>query len=357
MSRRLYDLTTRIALYVERTKTEQTLQFNVTLQELSRVLRTAFSKLKYSSLDQMTKAQLNVLLADLRASQTRIFSQYSENMIKQLRAFMEADLYVNKRVLISAYIDESSFDPEALSGVKDDDDFLLNYGPGDVTPIYGLAAIAGSSDRLWASISNAPIQANGLYLAPFIKGFTASAQAGIENMIRKAWANKQTVEETVAELTGESRQGTASQIDRIRVQGAAVTHTAQAHVSAAVAAAVASALFARYMWVSIIDGSTTDVCRHRNRRIFRYGEGPQPPAHIRCRSHTTPVGSSDIPDETLYTWLLLQPPEVQDDLLGEEVADELRNGRVNSRNFREASMFRPMTFEQFRDSVNRLLTR
>ena len=68
----------------------------------------------------------------------------------------------------------------------------------NVFPLFGLAAITGNNDRLWSAVTNAPIPANGLYLLPFVKTFTTSAQAGVENTIRKAWANGWTLQETIA---------------------------------------------------------------------------------------------------------------------------------------------------------------
>src|SRR5699024_10546271 len=121
--------------------------------------------------------------------------------------------------------------------------------------------------------------------------------------IRKAWANRWTVEETLTTLVGdgERAQGTPSQLHRVNTQAASVIHTATAHVAAIVGAGVMSAVFGRYAWHSIIDGRTTEICISRNRRIYRFGEGPLPPSHIRCRSHIGPVNSpSDLAEETFY---------------------------------------------------------
>jgi len=41
-------------------------------------------------------------------------------------------------------------------------------------------------------------------------------------------------------------------------------------------------------WISTLDGRTTPVCRARDGKVFKPGEGPRPPAHINCRSTTVP---------------------------------------------------------------------
>lgn len=42
-------------------------------------------------------------------------------------------------------------------------------------------------------------------------------------------------------------------------------------------------------WVSVLDSRTTDFCRNQNKKRYKVGEGPRPPAHYNCRSITKPV--------------------------------------------------------------------
>ncbi len=48
----------------------------------------------------------------------------------------------------------------------------------------------------------------------------------------------------------------------------------------------------RVMWLSVLDGSTSAICRARSRMTFKVGEGPRPPAHPACRATTVPVTKS-----------------------------------------------------------------
>lgn len=73
-----------------------------------------------------------------------------------------------------------------------------------------------------------------------------------------------------------------------------------AGVSVAVAIAtgmqiVAESVFARtqstrdmYQWISVIDAKTSQICQDLNRKVFRRGKGPVPPAHPNCRSTVAP---------------------------------------------------------------------
>ena len=119
-----------------------------------------------------------------------------------------------------------------------------------------------------------------------------------------------------------------------------------------------SALFGRYVWWSVMDGNTTEVCRSRNRKVYRYGTGPLPLAHIRCRSHTAPATSaSDLAEETFYTWLARQPIDVQDDILGEEGGEAIRSGKLKPNDIPKYEADKPLTYEQFRKKIKEVLSR
>ncbi|AKI28798.1 virion structural protein [Stenotrophomonas phage vB_SmaS-DLP_1] len=359
-NKRLYDIATRLAVYVEDVKVWQSRQFGFVLREVNLELTRLLGRVRYKTLDGLSKAQLNKLVSELRESQSKIYSAYTQTLLEQLKEFMRADLEVNRRAWVTGYIE---LDGEESDGIISDEEaiqFLLEVPNADSNPLFGLAAVTGSDERIWSQVTNTPIPANGLYLLPFIKTFTNSAQAGVESMIRKAWANRWTVEETLTALVGDgtAAQGTPSQLHRVNAQAASVIHTATAHVAAVVAAGVMSAVFGRYVWYSVIDGKTTDICISRNRRIYRFGEGPLPPAHIRCRSHVAPANTaSDLAEETFYTWVARQPAQVQDDILGDDGGEALRDGRLKAKDIPKYDADRPLTYDEFRRKIKEILSR
>ncbi|QBZ71750.1 hypothetical protein [Pseudomonas phage KP1] len=357
--KRLYDISVRLAIYTEGVKTYHARQFDATLREVDEELKKLLGRITYRTLDGLSKAQLNRLIVELRESQSQIYSRYTQTLLDQLKAFMAADLEVNRRVWVSAY-KEKEDELEEEIGDKEATKFLLLHDKINQSPLYGVAAITGNNDRLWSQITNTPIPANGLYLLPFIKTFSSSAQAGVENIIRKAWANRLTVEETIKELIGATGQvqGTPSQLARIKQQATAVVHTATAHVAAITTAAVSSAVFSYYGWYSVMDSNTTEICTRRNLQRFRYGNGPLPPAHILCRSHIAPVlNIGDLIEETFYTWVRRQPAPVQDYSLGEEDAVNLRNGKLKSKDLTKFKSAAPLTLNQFRKAIKEILSR
>lgn len=356
---RLFDVLTRHQIYVEGVKAQHAREFNEVLRELDIELRKLFSRLRFRTLDAMTKAELRSFLSELKKVQNRVYSAYTTKLIQQLEAFMRADVQVSKRIFATLGNEDDE------TPVNEDEADAALERADDGSNLYPLAWFlaahnGGDPSKLWASITNAPIPANGILLLPFIAGFVSSASISVENIVRKGYANRATVQEVLDEITGTKvknyRDGAFA---RINTQAGAVTATAIQHITSIAQAGVASIFFGRYRWVSVIDSATTEICRGRNGRIFRYGEGPLPPAHIRCRSKTVPVvaGDDSEPPSTYYAWMKSQPETVQNDILGAAKAGDLRSGKVKSKDMPQFDESNPLTVEGFVSKLNIILTR
>jgi SPP1 gp7 family putative phage head morphogenesis protein len=118
----------------------------------------------------------------------------------------------------------------------------------------------------------------------------------------------------------------------------ALIRTANTHVASAASASVYEAnadIVERYEWRSILDSRTTRVCMGRDGNTYIVGKGPMPPAHIGCRSTTSPV-LKDFPPperETYQEWLARQPESIQNDILGPNLASLFRSGGVSVKDF------------------------
>ena len=362
-NQRLYDIATRQQVYIEGVKVQMAREFNFVLAELRLELNNLLRRVKYKTLDGLTKAELNRLVVSLRESQSKVYNAYTQQILKQLKDFMAVNLEMNRRAYSLAHAEMNMEDGETPPKVPTDAQAIAyikqQNESSNIIPLFGIASVTGNNDRLWSAVTNAPIPANGLYLLPFVKTFTTSAQAGVENTIRKAWANGWTLQETIAELTGEdAKQGTSSQLQRVGVQAGAVTATAIQHVAAVVGAGAISGLFGWYIWLSVMDSRTSEICTSRNRKRYRFGQGPIPPAHIRCRSHIAPiVGMDDIAAESFYTWAVRQPANVQDDILGEANGESLRNGSLKEKDLSKYEATRPLTLEEFRRKIIEVTSR
>lgn len=297
---RLFDISTRIAFYVERVKSEQSYQFNVMFFEIAEAIKKILSNVKYRTFDGLPKFKINKIITELNKQQSKIYSKHIKLLIENLKKFMAVDLELNRYVWISASneISETSISEEE-------------------TKRQALFWANSKNDSAWATIRNTPIAANGLFLLPFINLFSNTAQASISNEIRKSWANKLSIEQTLNNIVGKGSpaQGTPYQLARLKNQADAVIHTAMAHVATLVLVEGIADFFDYYAWYSVMDNRTTEICISRNLKIYRVGKGPLPPGHIRCRSHIGPVTKeAELQNESLAVWLNRQPKGVQDDV-------------------------------------------
>ena len=352
---RLYDISTRLAAYVEAVKLSETRQFNKTLEEVNRTLAKTLGKVKYETMDGLSKAKLNKLLADLRQSQLKIYSRYTKETIKRLQDFMRVDLEVNRRVWATA--NYQLF----LSGQIEDDEFLTDEEQAEVEEerdaIFGLAPMShaaateylgdeATSDHLWASIASAVIPATGVTISETLDGFVRSAVVTVEKVVRIGAANKQTPSQVLKDAE--------NQLGVIDNQNTAVIQTTVGQVGNEITSSVTNLLYALYRWLSVMDSRTTEICISRNLKIYEYGKGPVPPAHIRCRSHIMPVDeNAQVVNESFYKWLKNQPNRVQNDLIGRKAGEALRNNQLDGQKL----IIKPMSVEDFKKSVDNILSR
>jgi hypothetical protein len=79
-------------------------------------------------------------------------------------------------------------------------------------------------------------------------------------------------------------------------------------MSAQAAMSTAKKVFNKYEWVSVIDDGTTNICLGRNGKIYVFGRGPVPPAHVGCRSIIVPdYGRAGSPELRFSMWAASQP--------------------------------------------------
>lgn len=107
---------------------------------------------------------------------------------------------------------------------------------------------------------------------------------------------------------------------RTRNDLSSIIYTSITHFSAQATDAMAGAnpdIFPRDLFVAVLDGRTTPICRSLDGKTYARGKGPIPPLHFYCRSIRVPMLPGQLPDRMTYPeWLKSQPVEVQDDILG-----------------------------------------
>jgi SPP1 gp7 family putative phage head morphogenesis protein len=355
---RYHDVMTRHQIYVECVKLGIAASFNAFASKLVALIRRRLNNLNVTSLDQLTKVQLQLLIRQIHSDQLGIYNEYIVAAHEQLRDFAFADLAVTKFVFKYLQAEDSSEQlPTIPDKTKEDDTLGKVIGAG----LFGLALLAGSgagNTRLWAIITNSPLPANGAMPMQFLSGSTVSAMASVESEIRKGYANRSKVADVVNTIVGTtSKNNQDGVIARVFNQQSAVINTLAQHATSVVKAATMSSYFDYYFWSSIIDGKTTVICQERDGNRYRFGEGPLPPAHIGCRSDIVPsVGTdSESPNYTWYNWLKSQPSAFLSDILSPSKLQALESGKLRAKDVPKFEDATPITISQFAQKLSLIL--
>lgn len=330
----LSDDITRHAVYIERLKAGEVRKFSAFLRELDRRLREALTR---GGLTDFQRQRTEAMLAEVDSILRAVLGEYVQAVNGDLRE-------------IAAY--EGQF----VGGM------LAEHGYRANVPTIG---------QLWAAASTSPLAAgNGKLLDPFLTDWTQAERERVVGALRLAVAEGKTVPQAVTMIRGTKARNYQDGVLAITQRNAeAVVRTAIAHVTAAArheSYAANDDILAGYRWSAVLDQRTSSTCRALDGRIFQFGKGPMPPAHINCRSSTTPVlndewafltkgakrSSMDGPVDagtTYYDWLKRQPAGFQDEVLGPTRGALLRNGGLSAKRFAELQLdrnFKPLTLRE-----------
>lgn len=193
----------------------------------------------------------------------------------------------------------------------------------------GKAGLTFTTNELTATAAfeiaaSRPMQ--GALLKDWLSDLEPSHRKRVEQALRISFAEGESLETAMNRLRG---------VTKMNQNGlAALIRTSNAHIASSVTEATYEAnadIIEGVEWVSTLDGRTTDICRARDGKRYKVGEGPRPPAHIGCRSTTVPVlmGMDPVPRETYGEWLKRQPSKVQDDILGPTRGRLFRDGSIS----------------------------
>lgn len=325
---------------LERLKAGQAKDITPILREIDRRIRLAMTSENFTGDYARSKRLLDGISA----------------MISEQLAKFEHGLIVNLKKLA---VSESIFEARALTFAVENDLFE--------------AAIPAKA-TVEAAIFSAPLSVRGAdggkLLEPFIKDWSKAQTDNLVGVIRQGIFEGQTNQEIMVAVRGTApasfRNGSLAVVKR---RTEAMVRTAVQHVSSVSRMATYeenSDLVKLYQWVSTLDNKTTPICQSLDGRQWRVGEGPQPPAHINCRSTTVPVlderfdflkkgatrSSADgyvNAKESYYSWLKRQPQKFQEKAIGKTYAKLLRDGGLDSTQFAKLRLnrnFQPLTLEE-----------
>ena len=317
----LFDLVTRHQIYVEGVKAGEFQKFREVSEQIARDLSAMLNDLEYDNLSQLTKKELNELIRDLRDKQLEAYNFYTDGLAERLQEFVAANVEINRQ--IAEYVTEEEKSIPLVS-------------------------------TLWSDAKNSPLPATGDMMLVFVANFAQRSAKTVSNAIRQGYANQWTVAEARREIVGSAKKKRrGSKIGKSNNGARAMTATVIHHVDSISEAGVFSLFFNRYIWNSIIDSVTTEICLGRNKKVYVYGEGPLPPAHVNCRSKATPyhkdtVGANEL---TYYTWMKSQPQDFQDDVLLGSRAKQLRGGELQAKDFEKFVDAKPISIDEYKKKI------
>lgn len=277
----LIGLGIRHQVMLEGLKANKSQDLFVAIAKLSNDIESRLRYVSFDNLGDMRKADLTILLMDLRKIANAVFDYYLNSLIQWLNDYINTDCDFWK-VALSAYQEPKQYD-EAKQN-EDDNNPLF------ILPLWKRAPKPAA---IYSFARNNPMGANGLLMEDFARGYGSLVSGRIAQETAKAYANVETKSELMQALTGgkptfggPKKPGETSLLDLLARQGDAMQRTIIQHVAASTNMKVGATGFAQYLWVSVLDSHTTVICQQRDGNVYTYGEGPEPPAHIGCRSST-----------------------------------------------------------------------
>jgi hypothetical protein len=208
----------------------------------------------------------------------------------------------------------------------------------------------------------------GEFHGPMVKLGTARAQvrefarrraSRLASEVRLARLGEASSGQIIRDLRGTRsqgfRNGVFSQMRR-DIEGISLGGTIHSSNVASGMFAAANPRALKEVWIAILDGRACAICAARHNRKFPIGEGPVPPAHVRCRCFRIKV----IPGMTFKSmsfdeWLKTKPRKTVEQVLGKSRARMFLEGGLEIKRFvdnpfRKAPASRILTLDELRAS-------
>lgn len=337
----LVEATVRNQVLLEQLKSGEVEKVAKYLRKVDKVIR---DQLSGGNLTEWAAARLEKMLGEIDGQLLAIYDEYAGQL--------EVDL-----VDIAEY--EAGFEARSLDKV-----------------LAGYQAATPTLPALRAAINTRPLQVSGAdggkLLKPFIKDWTAAERGRVVNAVRLGYTQGQTNQQIIQAIRGTKAANYTDGVLGISQRNAdAVVRTAVQHVANTARFETWEAnddVVEGYKWVSTLDSRTTQLCRSLDGRVFKLGKGPQPPAHVRCRSTSVAELDPELDflkqgatrssvdgyvdaNETYYEWLAKQPAAFQDQAIGPSRGKLFRDGGLSTERFAELQLdrkFKPLNLEQMK---------
>ena len=343
----LINIDTRNQVLLERVKEGEHKKFEPFLKRIEKDVRV---RLASEGETITSKKKLNALLSDVTSLQKSIYDDYNNQLALDLGQIG---------------VQQANFEGESYNKV------VINF-----------ESTIPSAQQVLTSIRVNPMQiadySGNQLLEPFIKDWSKDQVQRVNNTITQGFYRGETNAQITRNLRGtKSNNFNDGEYAKVNRANRSIVRTAVQHASSQARTETMKAnsdLVKGYEWVSTLDSRTSQICQSLDGRRFKIGEGPTTPAHINCRSTTTPVlsekfsfldkgatraskgdsgGKQVNANETYYSWLKKQDKAFQNKAIGPTRAKLLNNGGISSEEFSKLSLnrnFEPMSLKGMQKS-------
>jgi SPP1 gp7 family putative phage head morphogenesis protein len=341
--KRLIDIAIKNQGILERLKSGLVKDYEKIFPEIEKAIGSTLAATKISTLDELSKKELDRTIAQLRAAQLDLYQKANGELIDQLSR--------TSRFTIGK-------EAQDLNRLRTD------------AKMAGLEWDIPKPAASWSFVNKTPIAATGELMGSFIERITEGNMARVENAVRNGWAQGKTIADVTRQIYGtkaNAYKDGLTQMNRRGVQAMVRTSTQHTAMTSRMAFFDANDDFITgYKFIATLDTRTTSRCRSLDGKEFELGKGPLPPVHVNCRSTIIPkLGPEfDFLDEgatrssedgyvdantTYYDWLKKQSPEDIQEVLGKTRSELFRRGGLTAEQFSKYNIgrnFEPQTLEQ-----------
>lgn len=264
----LYDIAVAKQLYAEQLKLGYRARAEEALEVfLKSVLSDIAEKVRAEGFSQMSPGTLRLLRAHFLATELKHREPFKRELEKLLRDFVVAEAELQR------------FIAKAATGEE----------PEEQDP-----------EEVWRQARQAFIGEQGDSLNAFMTLVLAGLAVTGRRALQSSFVSAESATDTAKRLRGLEKP--------YRRSIGVLIDTAIQSLAGSVFALVWGERAPKYIWISVLDSSTTAICRSRSRKVYVFGKGPRPPAHVGCRSTTSAFypGRGNVLQETLAQWLSRQ---------------------------------------------------
>lgn len=331
----------RHQVFLERLKAGMTKDLVKSLKQVDREIAKVLRTIEEPNLSELSRQQLEAILAQLRKVQIQLLSAAIKSHLKQLKSLAGYEAQFEGKVL-----------KRALRRIR----------------------VQVPKARLaYREALKRPLASTGELLETFLKDWTRKEIAVVQNTVRKGYANGWTNKQLERAIRGTKKSRyTDGVLGRAEKNANIIVRTSVQHVSSSARAltlAQNADIVQKYKIVATLDDRTSAICRSLDGQVFELGKGPMTPLHPGCRSTIVAVLSDEFDflkegatrssaqgyverDLTYYEWLKRQPASFQDKVLGPTRGKLFRDGGLTVEEFRRLNLgrnFEPLTLEQMRE--------